>query len=137
MATTDKLIATDACTLSIDKVKFPVPVGTEIIVHKGGFVNGEAEFDGDATATVKQNITTGIIKGIVLRIKSKTKKKWFDEQASLQGQTMVLDNGNAAYTIPSGAIMCPATDSSIGFSNKNLTTEAFDIRSLIGKVRES
>lgn len=129
-----KLKAIDGCTFTYGGLTLPVPVGTELVIYKGGLINSGSETNGNYTSTNLQAVTTGKIEGIVVRIDDIADKEAFYANAASEKLPGIITQGSTTYSTPVGTLISPDEGKTIGFNPKNLTTEAFVMESNTGKV---
>lgn len=131
--------AVAGATLSVNGVSYPVPKDTEVNIREGTNSNlTTTGFDqnGDGTATPLYSINSGMIEGMVVSLTTDERQDEFNALFESDSHQVVFSSGGKDWSC-TAILVSPSEDGPPSVSSVNRKCEAFNIKSVSGKILRS
>ena len=132
-----RLKAIDGWVFRLNGTAIPMPTGTEVTVNKGnsaGLAITDAELNGNNTSTAKYTKIRPHFANCVLSLDTEELQDVFNDACAREDNLIVLENGDATYSIETGALISPQERGTPEINLVTLNTEAFSVVAMEGTI---
>lgn len=132
-----RLKAIDGWVFRLNGTAIPMPTGTEVTISKGnadGLAITDAELNGNGTSTAKYTKVRPHFANCVLSLDTEEAMDAFSDACGREDNLVVMENGDATYSIETGALISPQERGTPEINLVTMNSEAFSVIAMEGTI---